>query len=126
MNQIEIKQEIMNDKEAFLSKVPKSERPIYEAILNKKIKQLEKNNKVASIAELTKELMETEMIKFDDDSSLTFADMHLAVAIRNNLSSNKLGFKEINDIQKVISNDVDTNKNGCTIIINTNGQDLGD
>lgn len=127
MNQIEIRQEIMNDKERFLAKCNEQEKPIFKAILDKKEQELLQSKKTAkTIAETTREVMEQPFVKFDDDSSLTIQDMLVASATRNMLSNPKMSFREINDVQKVISNDVDTNKNGCTIIINTNGQDLGD
>lgn len=128
MNQIEIRQEILNQKERFLQKCSADEKPIFEAILDKKAKDLlnEKKQKSKNIAEATKELLEQDFVKFEDESSLTIQDMLLAKATRNMLLNPKTTFKDINEIQKVIDNDITSGGTGLTVVINTHGQDLGD
>ena len=100
----------------------------HQPILDKKAKDLlnEKKQKSKNIAEATKELLEQDFVKFEDESSLTIQDMLLAKATRNMLLNPKTTFKDINEIQKVIDNDITSGGTGLTVVINTHGQDLGD
>ena len=126
-----IKVEIAKQKQAFLAECPNDMKPILTAMLNKKERELENNKKetkekAKEIAAMTKELMTTEYVHFDDGTSLTVAEMALAVATRNTLSNPKSTFKDVNDIQKVIDNDISQGSGGLVVVINNNGQDLGE
>lgn len=122
-----VKQQILNKKEAFLAKCTEDERAIFEAILRKK--ELEKNNskkKAKELAEITKEFMSADLVCIDDDSSITVGEMLISRAAINGMRSPKFAFKDVNDVQKVIDNDTNQGSGGLTVIINNNGQDLGD
>lgn len=114
-----------NTKSAFLEKIKnETMKKVVEARINQLEKQEKKENRKKELAEITKELMDSEYVNLGD-TSLTIGDMVVATATANMVNNPRVGFKEINDAQKVIDNSTDNN-NGVTIIVNTNGQDLGD
>lgn len=114
-----------NKKSAFLESI---RNDTMRTVLDSRITQLEKQDKKTQkkkeLAEITKELMDSEYVDVGG-VSLTIGDMMIATATANMINNPRIGFKEINDAQKVIEGNTN-NMNGVTIVVNTNGQDLGD
>lgn len=119
------------EKEKFLSQIKSNSPelfPIIEARLKQKELQKENNKeKAKTLAEVTKELLEGDFIKLNDDDEnfISINDLLVSRATANLISSKKTTFKDLNEAQKVIKNDTDDNRGGFTLILNTNGQDLG-
>ncbi len=121
--------EVLNEKDIYLAQLKKNQPDVYK-ILETRIKQRELSKKEAkekakTLAEVTKELLESEFVKLDDGVDLTINDLLVAKATATLMSSDKTTFKDLNEAQKVIKNDTDDNRGGFTLILNTNGQDLG-
>lgn len=113
------------EKEAFLERVKnKTMKEVLDARLKELEKRESKENRKKDLADITKELLDSEYVNVGG-TSLTIGDMIIATATANMVNNPRIGFKEVNEAQKVISNSTDNN-NGVTIIVNTNGQDLGD
>lgn len=113
------------EKKAFLEKVKdKKMKDVLEARLSDLEKRDKNEKRKKDLADITKELMDSEYVNVGG-TSLTIGDMIVATATANMVNNPRVGFKEVNEAQKVISNSTDNN-NGVTIIVNTNGQDLGD
>lgn len=113
-------------KSKFLERIEsKAMKDILEARISQLEKMDKKENRKKELAEITKEIMDSEYVNLGT-TSLTIGDMIVATAAANLVNNPRTGFKEINDAQKVIDNSTDNNSNGVTIIVNTNGQDLGD
>lgn len=120
------------EKEKFLSQIKSNSPelfPIIEARLKQKELQKENNKeKAKTLAEVTKELLEGDFIKLNDDDEnfISINDLLVSRATANLISSKKTTFKDLNEAQKVIKNDTDDNRNGFTLVLNYHGQDLGD
>lgn len=113
-------------KSKFLERIQnKAMKDILESRINQLEKRDKKETRKKELAEITKEIMDSEYVNLGE-TSLTIGDMIVATATANLVNNPRTGFKEINDAQKVIDNSTDNNSNGVTIIVNTNGQDLGD
>lgn len=116
----------VDKKSTFLEKI-KSEN--MKKVVGARITQLEKKDKKekrkSDLAEITKDLLDSEYVDLGD-TSLTIGDMLVATATANMIENPRTGFKEINDAQKVIDGNINADAGKFTVIINTNGQDLGD
>ena len=115
-----------NKKESFLERI---KNDTFKRVLDSRIEQLnkrdKKENRKKELGEITKEIMESEYVEVGG-TSLTIGDMIVATATANMIENPRTGFKEINDAQKVIEGNTDADAGKFTVIINTNGQDLGD
>lgn len=121
----EMQGEVMDEKEKFLSKLQPEMRVIVEQRLKKKEREKKENKETAKrLADITREMLEEDYIKLDD-TSITVGELLVSKAMFNALSNPKTSFRDLNDAQKVVDNDVSDNRNGFTLILNTNGQDLG-
>lgn len=121
--------QIVNETEKFLAKIEKTSPellPFVKARLKQKeLAKVNNKEKAKSLSEVTKELLEGEYVKLDEDLDFTISDLLVSRATANLVQNEKLTFKELNDAQKVISNDVAKDSGGFHLTIVTNGQDLG-
>jgi hypothetical protein len=114
-----------NKKSAFLEKISNENmKKVLDARISQLEKQEKKEKRKKDLAEITKELLDSEYVDLGD-TSLSIGDMLVSTATANMINNPRVTFKEINDAQKVIDNNTN-NMNGVTIVVNTNGQDLGD
>lgn len=125
----------LNEKrEEYLSKLSEEERRITLSLWNEKRKEAMKANKekkerVATLAEIAKQIGESDYVMFDDESdvNLTINEKCVAVAYGNMIRNPKTSFRDLNDLQKVVKDETDEgNKNGIVVNFITNGQDLGE
>lgn len=125
---VEAEAQLLTEREAFIQKLPPDMQPIVEHRLKQKEKwKLDKKERSKSLAEVTRSLAEETFVEFDDDGvDLTINELLVAKATANLMNNDKVTFKDLNDMQKVIDNDVAKSVGGMTIVINTNGQDLGE
>lgn len=118
---------VMDEKERFLSSLPKEMRVIVEKRLKKKEQEKSENkSKAKQLAEITKEMLEGDYIDLGDDTNLSVSELLISKVMYNALTSNKTSFKDLNDAQRVVDNNTSEGKNGFTLVLNYNGQDLGD
>ena len=123
----QIQGDVMDEKERFLSSLPPEMRVIVEQRLKKKeLERNEQTTKAKKLADLTKEMLEGEYINLGDDTNLSVGELLISKVMYNALTSNKTSFRDLNDAQKVVDNDISENKNGFTLVLNYNGQDLGE
>ena len=126
--------DISKRREEYLSKLSEEERLITLSLWNEKRKESlkankEKREKIASLAEIAKQIGESEYVMFDDEDgvNLTINEKCVAVAYGNMIRNPKTSFRDLNDLQKVVKDDTDDgNKNGIVVNFITNGQDLGE
>ena len=117
--------EVLNRDENLIEKIAKDD-PEYKRVLNSIVERKKKDKTTKKeIAEITKEILNSEAVRFDDDVGVTFGELMVAGAIANNISNKNLGFKELGDLQKVLGEQAEEEK-GVVINVITNGQDLGD
>lgn len=123
---------IQNARKEYLDKLTPEERQITLALWKQKAQEArtekkEMNDKIQSLADITRKLGEAEYLVFDDDEpSQTINEKCVAVAYANFIRNPKSSFKDINDMQKVIKDDTEDNKTAVTVNFITNGQDLGE
>ena len=123
----QIQGDVMDEKERFLSSLPPEMRVIVEQRLKKKeLERNEQTTKAKKLADLTREMLEGEYINLGDDTNLSVGELLISKVMYNALTSNKTSFRDLNDAQKVVDNDISENKNGFTLVLNYNGQDLGE
>lgn len=126
--------DISKRREEYLSKLSEEERLITLSLWNEKRKESlrankEKREKISSLAEIAKQIGESEYVMFDDEDgvNLTINEKCVAVAYGNMIRNPKTSFRDLNDLQKVVKDDTDDgNKNGIVVNFITNGQDLGE
>lgn len=125
---IEAEAQLLTKKERFIQQLSPEMQPIVEHRLRQKEAwKNDKKERARSLAEVTKGLVEETFIKFDDDGTdLTINELLVSRATANLLNNEKVTFRDLNDMQKVIDNDTQKNVGGLTIVVNTNGQDLGE
>ena len=124
--------ELYKQREEYLSKLSEEERLITLSLWNEKRKESlkankEKKERINSLAEIAKQVGESDYIVFDDGDNLSINEKCVAVAYGNLIRNPKTSFRDLNDLQKVVKDDTDDgNKNGIVVNFITNGQDLGE
>lgn len=124
----EARTQVLTQKELFIEKLSPDIQPIVEHRLKQKERwKQDKKERSKSLAEVTKSLIEDTFVTFDDEGiDLTINELLVSRATANLMNNEKITFKDLNDVQKVIDNDTAKNVGGLTIVVNTNGQDLGE
>ena len=124
----EARTQVLTKKELFIEKLSPDIQPIVEHRLKQKERwKQDKKERSKSLAEVTKSLIEDTFVTFDDEGiDLTINELLVSRATANLMNNEKITFKDLNDVQKVIDNDTAKNVGGLTIVVNTNGQDLGE
>lgn len=124
----EARNQVLTQKELFIEKLSPDIQPIVEHRLKQKERwKQDKKERSRSLAEVTKSLVEDTFVTFDDDGvDLTINELLVSRATANLLNNEKITFKDLNEVQKVIDNDTAKSVGGLTIVVNTNGQDLGE
>lgn len=124
--------ELYKQREEYLSNLSEEERLITLSLWNEKRKESlkankEKKERINSLAEIAKQVGESDYIVFDDGDNLSINEKCVAVAYGNLIRNPKTSFRDLNDLQKVVKDDTDDgNKNGIVVNFITNGQDLGE
>lgn len=124
--------DIYKQREEYLSKLSEEERLITLSLWNEKRKESikankEKKERINSLAEIAKQVGESDYIVFDDGDNLSINEKCVAVAYGNLIRNPKTSFRDLNDLQKVVKDDTDDgNKSGIVVNFITNGQDLGE
>ena len=109
----------------FIETISK-ESPEYQRVIESIVKS--KNGKRESkkdIAAITKEILNSDAVVFEDGSSVTFGEAMVAGIIANQFNNKQASFKDLGELQKVIGETTESEK-GVVINVITNGQDLGD
>ncbi len=109
----------------FIETISK-ESPEYQRVIESIVKG--KNGKRESkkdIAAITKEILNSDAVVFEDGSSVTFGEAMVAGVIANQFNNKQASFKDLGELQKVIGETTESEK-GVVINVITNGQDLGD
>lgn len=118
--------QVNKKKESFLQSVASKEEQLIlaETLERKKLIQAEGKKAATKITDLTKEMLDSPYVKFDDDTEITFAEAIVAKTLADVMAKPNKTAKELSDLQKVVNGD--TFDNSIKIVFETNGQDLGD
>ena len=119
-------QEVARKKKSFLESItsPEEQMILEGTIKRKELIAKEGKKKAKGIANITREMMEADYVKIDDDIGVTYEEMLGAKMLANMMRKQDLTPKDLSDLQKV--SDGNTADVGIKIVFETNGQDLGD
>lgn len=127
------KNDLSKKRQEYLDKLSPEKRAITTAMWAQKSQEARKRNQELKkeddfIADRVKNALNSPYIAFDDKGAEhTILDELVASAIANEVKNPKFGFKDLADMQKVVKDENDDNKqSGLVIQVITNGQDLGD
>ncbi len=126
VRQKEKEAEIAEKKKSFLETIADSEEQKILAETLKRKEKIQAEGKKASvgIANLTKEMLQSEYVNIDGDVGLTFEEVLVARTLGDMMRKQNKSGKDLSDIQKVVEGN--TSDVGVRIVFETNGQDLGD
>jgi len=113
------------NKEEYLAKLSPEMQSITLGLLERKRTRKENVELVNDLQELTRQVLDSDVVVFEDDSSLSLKEMYVPAIIHKVLKSDGADLKTLLDLQKLEQNK-DDNNNTFKVEFITNGQDLGE
>lgn len=111
---------------AFLETISTKEEQLILSQTLKRKEKIAKEGKQSSkgISNITKEMLQSDYVRFDDETSITFEEMLVSKTLADMMMKENKTAKDLGEIQKVVEGN--TSDIGVKIVFETNGQDLGD